>query len=140
MPYSVFISHSAAPQDESFITSLAAFLQSVGVECNVARRDWKFGSSIVDDLESVIRGSDCVFAVVLAGGTQLAYVNQELGIAMDMSRRIYPAAEIGVDLTGFRGGLNWATLDRATPAGDPLDGIGIIALNALGMWLRRSPK
>lgn len=97
MAYSLFISHSVAWGDEMLIAQLCGQVQKRGeVSCSVARRNWKFGPSVIVELEQSIEAADCVLAIVMNDGTATSYVNQELGIARRLGKPIIGIAEESV--------------------------------------------
>ncbi len=100
MAYTVFVSHSVAWGDELLMAQMCAQLkQNHGVECHIARRTWKFGPSVITELEDAITSADCVLAIVMNDGTASSYVNQELGVARAQNKPVIAIAENSAFLT-----------------------------------------
>lgn len=141
MAYSVFISHSTA--DAAFIEALATALRGFKVECYVAARDWTFGSSLIEKVEDAIAGAESFLAIVTADGTQAAYVNQEIGIAVAKRKTVTALIEQGMPRTGLREDIKWTPFLLADPAAMlPALALergnhtaGSIALAGLGFWM-----
>lgn len=94
MAYTVYVSHSLAWGDELLMAQMCRQLeQNHGVVCHIARRTWKFGPSVITELENAIMSADCVLAIVMNDGTASSYVNQELGIAHTRSKPVIAMAE-----------------------------------------------
>ena len=94
MAYRVFFSHSLAWGDELLLAQRCSqLLEHHGVECHVALRTWKFGPSVIEDLEQAIDSADCVLAIVMIDGGATSYVNQELGIARARGKPVIVIAE-----------------------------------------------
>jgi len=115
LPYTVFLSHSMAPEDQPIIQSIFDNIHAVGAQCYMAERDWMFGHSLGEKLEARLTASDCLVAVLTKGGSGSPYVNQEIGMANALKKLVIPVVEKGVDLRGFQVGVEWLELDRANP-------------------------
>lgn len=150
MPYSVFLSHSMTPADAPLVNSLASLLAAQGINCYVAERDGQFGRPLAQKIEQAIRHCDCLVALLTKGGSQSAYVNQEIGAAVGLGRHIIPIVEKGVELVGFKQGVEWIEFDRQKPsaclvrvvphmvglaaAKDKSTFIVVLILAGLGLW------
>jgi nucleoside 2-deoxyribosyltransferase len=98
MAYQLFVSHSVAWGDELLIAQFCEQAQKRGqVSCHVARRNWKFGPSVIFELEDAIQSADCVLAIVMNDGSATSYVNQELGIARRLGKPIIAIVEESPD-------------------------------------------
>src|SRR5689334_16428346 len=106
-PHSVFLSHSLGSADAGLLQALPSALQDFGVRCVIADRGWRIGLANVNPLETAIAASDCVVAVATVGGSELAYVNLEAGIALDCGKPFAAFAEEGVDLTAVGRAIRW---------------------------------
>lgn len=156
MPYIVFLSHSMTSDDQPFVRQIADVLESQGITCYVAERDGKFGQSLANKVEQALRNADCVVALLTQGGSQSAFVNQEIGLAQGIGKPIVPIVEKGLSLCGFKAGVEWIEFDRENPqqallkfaphmvrlaaAKEKANAIGALVLAALGAWLTFAGK
>lgn len=150
MPYSVFLSHSMTAEDAPFVNTLADLLSAQGITHYIAERDAQFGQPLAQKIEQAIRYCDCFVALLTKGGSQSAYVNQEIGFAVGLGKYIIPIVEKGVDLVGFKQGVEWIEFDRQNPQGcllkvlphmvglaaakDRSNLLGVLILAGLGLW------
>jgi hypothetical protein len=93
MSYTLFVSHSVAWGDELLIAQLCGQVRKREIACHVARRNWKFGPSVIVELEETIAAADGVLAIVMNDGTAASYVNQELGIARRLGKPVIALVE-----------------------------------------------
>jgi hypothetical protein len=94
MAYTLFVSHSVAWGDELLLAQVCGHLRERGeLACHVARRNWKFGPSVIVELEEAIGSADCVLALVMNDGTAASYVNQEVGIAHRLGKPVIGISE-----------------------------------------------
>jgi len=119
--YAVFVSHSLAWGDELLISQLCGQLRRYhGLVCHIARRNWKFGPSIITELEDAIRSTDCVLAIMMNDGSATSYVNQEVGVARAMRKPVIGIAEKSAHLSPlFQKIPDLLVLDFESPAGFP---------------------
>lgn len=151
MAYSVFLSHSMTPEDEPFVRTIVEQLRILNIQCYIAEHDGQFGQSLAAKVELALRNCDCLLALLTMGGSQSSYVNQEIGLAVGLNKPIIPIVEKGVDLRGFKAGVEWVEFDRKNPqacllklaphmvglaaAKEKSTLIGTMVLAGLGIWL-----
>jgi hypothetical protein len=105
------------PEDKPIVDLIHSQMEPFGIDCYIAERDWKFGESLSRKVEVALKQSDCILALLTRGGSQSAYVNQEIGMASGQGKLVIPIVEDGVDLKGFQQGVEWVHFDRASPEG-----------------------
>ena len=114
MAFSVFVSHSLRPHDLPLLRGVCDHLSRHGITYYLAERDWRFGEHLPARVENEIKRADCVLGFLTSQGEAAAYVNQEIGVAIDANKPIIPVLEKGTDITGFRE-LDYVELDRMAP-------------------------
>jgi hypothetical protein len=151
MAYSVFLSHSMTREDQPFVRTIAETLGIQGIQCYIAERDVQPGQALAGKIELAIRNCDCLVALLTKGGSQSAYVNQEIGFAAALPKPIVPIVEKGYSISGLKVGVEWVEFDRADPQAALLkliphlvreastkqvvSFIGMAVLGGLGLWL-----
>ncbi len=96
MPYKVFISHSS--RDQGLVISLANLLSKFGVEVSVAEWYLAPGESIDTKVFREIDTSNCVVVLLTQEGVRSTWVQQEIGYALKIPKRIIPLVEKGTDI------------------------------------------
>lgn len=115
MGYEVFVSHSMRKEDLGIVYTAAQDATARDINCYIAERDWQFGNSLPDKIESHIRGCDCFVAFLTFGGTHSQWVNQEIGCAVGLRKRRILVVEQGVDVKGFDIDKECLILNRWNP-------------------------
>lgn len=116
MGYRVFLSHSMAEEDRDLVAQISAVIQTHGVDCYIAARDYHLGRSLPEKVETNIRSSDSLVALLTQGGAHRDWVNQEIGFAQGQRKLIIPVVEVGVEPGGFLAGIEYVQLDRGNAA------------------------
>ena len=115
MAYTVFVSHSMNQDDLGLVYETARQARLSGIECYIAERDWQFGNSLPNKIESAIRSCDCFVAFWTQGGAHSAYVNQEIGFARASGKPRILVVERGVQVKGFDVDKERIEFDRWNP-------------------------
>lgn len=116
MGYQVFLSHSMGEADRDLVAQLAGVIQSHGVECYIASRDYQLGHYLPEKIAANLRSSDSLVVLLTNGGAHRDWVNQEIGFAQGLKKLVIPVVEVGVEPTGFLAGIEHLQLDRVDPA------------------------
>lgn len=116
MGYKVFLSHSMGEADRDLVAQLAGVIQSHGVECYIASRDYQPGHALPEKIGANLRASDSLVVLLTTGGVHRPWVNQEIGYAQGIRKLVIPVVEVGVEPDGFLTGIEQVQLDRSNPA------------------------
>lgn len=95
MAYKVFISHST--QDQGLVINLAKLLQWLGLEVFVAEWYLSPGERLDAKIRRQIRDADCFLVLLTHNGIRSQWVQQEIGIALEVGKQIIPIVEKGTD-------------------------------------------
>ena len=117
MGYEVFVSHSMRQEDLGIVYTAAQDAMAREINCYIAERDWQFGYSLPEKIESHIRTCDCFVAFLTRGGSHSEWVNQEIGCAVGLRKHRILVIEQGVEPKGFDIGNEYIVLERANPYG-----------------------
>lgn len=85
------------------------------VEVYVAADDARPGNMLWEKIETNIKNSNCVVAIMTKNGSRSAMVQQEIGTAKAHKIPVVPIVEEGVDLKGALAGIEYLNLDRRHP-------------------------
>lgn len=129
MGYRVFLSHSMAEEDRDLVAQISAVIQTHGVDCYIAARDYHLGHSLPEKVETNIRSSDSLVALLTQGGAHRDWVNQEIGFAQGQRKLIIPVVEVGVEPGGFLAGIEYVQLDR----GNATHGLQVLGTYLAGL-------
>jgi len=101
MPYQVFVSHSVPPEDLAVIYTVVREANRKGILVYLADRAPSLEKNISDKISSAIRQSDCILVFVTQGGHFLNWVQQEIGMAKNLSpvKPVMPVVENSNDAT-----------------------------------------
>lgn len=105
MAYRVFLSHSMGEADRDLVAQIAGVIQSHGIDCYIASRDYQIGHPLPDKIATNLRTADSLVALLTEGGAHREWVDQEIGFARGIQRLIIPVVEVGVEPGGFLAGL-----------------------------------
>lgn len=114
--YKVFLSHSMGEADRDLVAQIAGVIQSHGVECYIASRDYQPGHPLPEKIETNLRSSDSLVVLLTKGGSHRPWVNQEIGFSQGIRKSVIPVVEFGVEPDGFLAGIEYVRLDRSNPA------------------------
>lgn len=102
-------------EDTPFVRTISESLELHGIKCYVAERDLRPGEVLATKIQEAVRNCDCFVALLTKGGSQSAYVNQEIGLAHAFGKSMIPIVEKGVMHVGLKTGVEWIELDRDNP-------------------------
>lgn len=145
----VFISHST--KDMGIVNEFVNILKLKGIDVYMAVSDIQPGTRLWDKIESNIRSSNCVLAILTQDGSRSEMVNQEIATANAFKITVVPIVERGVKLKGVLAGREYVEFDKDNPnqayinANNYLERlklqienrqfIGKLILAGLGLWL-----
>ena len=109
----VFISHST--KDIKIVDKFVEKLKSIGIEPYVAESDIQPGTILWEKLESNIKNSNCVLAIITKDGFRSKMVHQEIAAAKALKIRVVPIIEKGVGLKGVLEGREYIVFDKNDP-------------------------
>jgi hypothetical protein len=109
----VFISHST--KDIKIVDKFVDKLKSIGIEPYVAESDIQPGTILWEKVESNIKNSNCVLAIITKDGSRSKMVHQEIAAAKAIKIRVVPIVEKGVDLKGVLAGREYIVFDKNDP-------------------------
>jgi hypothetical protein len=95
----VFLSHSVGAADQPILARLDAEFQNLGVGVYVAEREFSPTTPTVK-IRDAIASSQVVVVLLTSAGTSSAWVNTEVGIALEQGKPIVPLVEEGVEPKG----------------------------------------
>jgi len=102
----VFLSHSACDEDKGLVTGIEILAKKrEGIDLYIAENDKQPGRDLNDKIEKELKDCDCVWALLTPKGSSSAFVQNEIGAAHIIKRRIIPMLEEGEKLQGMLGGL-----------------------------------
>jgi hypothetical protein len=109
----VFISHST--KDMKIIEEFKKLVEAQGIKAYVAIEDIHPGDPLWKKIESNIKSSNCLVALMTREGVKSGSVQNELGIARAKGIRIVAIVEKGVEAKGILAELEHIVLDRNRP-------------------------
>jgi len=109
----VFISHST--KDMNIVNEFVNILRLKGIEAYMAVSDVQPGTDLWTKIESNIRSSNCVLAVLTQDGSRSEMVNQEIATANAFKIPVVPIVEKGVRLKGVLSGREYIEFDKDSP-------------------------
>jgi hypothetical protein len=115
MSYEVFVSHSMRQEDLGIVYTAAQDATARDINCYIAERDWQFGHSLPEKIQTHIGTCDCFVAFLTHGGSHSEWVNQEIGCAVGLRKHRILVVERGVEVKGFDVGNEYIALDRTNP-------------------------
>ena len=95
MGYKVFISHST--RDQRLVISLANLLTKFDIDVSVAEWYLTPGQRIEEKVFNEIGKSNCVVILLTQNGMRSAWVQQEIGYALNTKRPVIPLVETGIN-------------------------------------------
>jgi len=101
MGFNVFVSHSVSREDHPLLAELGERARSIGIDLYLAERDAQPGTQLSTKVRNSILRADLVFALLTQEGAASAWVNQEIGVAHELRKRIVPMVEEGVKAPGM---------------------------------------
>src|SRR3954470_3481375 len=87
----VFVSH--ATRDHVAVETVRRQLEAIGVEPYLAEHDGRAGERLSAKVESALRRSDIVVAVLTSAGFGSAFVQQEIGLAHGAGTLVVPLVD-----------------------------------------------
>lgn len=109
----VFISHST--KDMSIVNEFVNILKLKSIDAYMAVSDIRPGTDLWDKIESNIRSSNCVLAILTQDGSRSEMVNQEIATANAFNITVVPIVEKGVKLKGVLAGKEYIEFDKDNP-------------------------
>jgi|YelNatPaOPRAMG01_1025707.scaffolds.fasta_scaffold12505_8 hypothetical protein len=109
----VFISHST--KDKEIVDRIIDKLKSIGIEPYVAESDIQPGTILWEKLETNIKNSNCVLAIVTKDASMSKTVNQEIAAANALKIPVVPIVEKGVHPEGVLAGKEYIVFDKNYP-------------------------
>lgn len=109
----VFISHST--EDIKLVEDFVNILRLKGIDVYVAFSDVQAGSDLWKKLESNIKNSNYVLAILTQDGLRSEMVNQEVATANAFNIPVVPIVEKGVNLKGVLTGKEYIEFDKENP-------------------------
>ncbi len=119
--------------DRDLVAQLAGVIQSHGVECYIASRDYQLGHRLPEKIEANLRACDSLVVLLTNGGVHRDWVNQEIGFGQGIKKLTIPVIEVGVEATGFLSDIEHVKLDRA----DPGHGLQVLGAYLAGLRQRK---
>jgi hypothetical protein len=114
-PYRVFLSHNAA--DASLVERIKRAASAIGISVYTYNDDVKAAELLSDKLVAEIREANALVALLTSDGLYRPAIQQEIGCAVGMGKRVVPIVEKGLDanqLTLLQG-REYITLDKNAP-------------------------
>lgn len=116
--YTVFLSYDER-HDGRLAHSLAGTLQASGMRPLLASQRKEPGTAVDDKVRDMIQESDCVVVFITAHGNKNPWVQQEIGLAKQMDRRIVPLVTGGAKPSGVLSNLiEHFKFKRSDPSND----------------------
>jgi hypothetical protein len=114
--YRLFISHSAA--DGAVVESLQAHAEAIGFSTYLYERESEAGNSLSGKIQSAIRASDAVLALLTDATAASAYVHQEIGYALGLRKLVVPLVDRKLESPplAMLQGTEYIPIDVAAPA------------------------
>ncbi|MDD5691634.1 MAG: toll/interleukin-1 receptor domain-containing protein [Candidatus Omnitrophica bacterium] len=109
----VFISHST--KDMDLVNDFTNILKHRGIEAYVALSDARPGLDLWEKIESNIKDSNCVLAILTQNGSRSEIVNQEIATAKALYIPFIPIVEKGITLKGLLAGREYIEFDKSNP-------------------------
>ncbi len=94
MAYTIFLSHSAA--DAVWVKWIKVNAQQVGIEVYLYEHDPQPGRLVADKVQGAIRACDALVVLLTANSQFSPYVQQEVGAAKALNKRVIPLVQPGV--------------------------------------------
>lgn len=111
----VFLSHSS--RDARAVLMFRDQAVAVGMDVYLAEHDVQPGESLADKVRDAIRRSDAVVVLLTKSGAASAYVQQEIGVAVDAGKPVIPIVETGVSSLAMLEGREYISFDPKHPEG-----------------------
>lgn len=89
--------------------------KDIGIELYLAERSPQPGARVSDKVRRNIARADLVLALLTRRGVASAWVNQEIGLAVNQNKRIVPILEQGVNPPGVIAEMEYVRLDPDRP-------------------------
>jgi hypothetical protein len=121
----IFIAHTG---DEAYLHALRRYVP----DCEIIISDWsdKAGNPIAAKVMSDITRADIVVVVLTGRAAGSLWVNQEIGFALGIGKRVLPVFE-GQALPGLLAGMEWEPYDQSS-----VDASALRAALRIGRWLK----
>ena len=101
MPHKIFMSYSA--EDTEIVYRVWAVLTRIGINAYAYEKFPKPGDPINKSIMNAIRNCRCIIVFLTKTGSNSCWVNQEVGAAVALKKRVIPILERDVDWKGFIG-------------------------------------
>lgn len=99
----------------SIVNEFVNILKLKGIDAYMAVSDIQPGTHLWDKIESNIRSSNCVLAILTQDGSRSEMVNQEIATANAFKITVVPIVERGVKLKGVLAGREYVEFDKDNP-------------------------
>lgn len=97
------------------VNEFVNILKLKGIDAYMAVSDIQPGTRLWDKIESNIRSSNCVLAILTQDGSRSEMVNQEIATANAFKITVVPIVERGVKLKGVLAGREYVEFDKDNP-------------------------
>ena len=97
------------------VNEFVNILKLKGIDAYMAVSDIQPGTQLWDKIESNIRSSNCVLAILTQDGSRSEMVNQEIATANAFKITVVPIVERGVKLKGVLAGREYVEFDKDNP-------------------------
>lgn len=94
MAYKIFISHSS--YDKYWVDWIANNAKNFGIEPYLYEYDIQPGKSVSEKVKKEIRNSDAFVVLITANSQYSSYMQQEIGVAEGLGKRIIPLVQPGI--------------------------------------------
>src|SRR4051794_15302525 len=111
MPYKVFVSHSAQPEDTAVIDLILKRTALQDIQCYMAEHDVQAGTQLSEKLQKEITASNCVLVFVTKRSIQSDWVKWEIGFADAFKKPLIPVLEKDLSPPSFFAGKEYISFD-----------------------------
>jgi hypothetical protein len=115
MSFTVFVSHCMSFEDLFMISELTKQANTLGINFYIAENDYQLGNSLPNKIEAAINNCDVLIALWTKGGSNSAYVNQEIGYARAKGKKRILLVENGITVKGFEVDKEYLSFDKNNP-------------------------
>lgn len=92
---SIFLSHSVSDGDRALLSKIDSECRSLNISVYIAEREFS-PTTVTDKLRRAIASADAFVVLLTSSGASSAWVNTEVGIALEQDKPIIPIVEEGV--------------------------------------------
>jgi len=111
----IFLSHASGDSEVAEMFRRQA--EACGTEVYLAEHDVQAGQPLAAKIQDNIRNSNAVVVLLTHAGAASAYVNQEIGVAMEAPKPVIAIVEVGVVDLAMLQGREYVPFDPSHPEG-----------------------